>query len=800
MAIAATGAYTAISKLVTWVTQTSKKFREFQVRMAEVSTILDDIGMKQLPMLTAGVQTLSITFGQATSDMAKGLYDILSAAFDAKDAIGLLNNAVKASIAGLSTVRDSVDILTTILNSYGMAAGESARVSDILFQSVIRGKFQFTELASALQYVIPIAAQAGLKFKEVMAALSTATRHGLRLDMTSRGLALTIQNIVNPTESAQKAAREYGIEMNALALRVLGLHGWFAVLNEKTKEFGDVIIPDLIQNMRSLRVAAVLASDVGLKGFAEDMDLVEKAIGTTNTAMEKMMGTAQFAMNVLTQQLEFLERQIGETWTEFDIWWKKSQVWWGALLSGGDANQAVKDIEEALHNIEIGAHSAFEDITIGDVDLDKVTQYIKNTREATKIGERWLELRQKRVDLLKSEPEWQIGTEGQKLYPFDKKAWDIWNEKIQEVNDSIKDIKQESTELSQEQQLLQGHFDALTGALSEYDRDLATHSDTLKLIKNDIKRLREELEKPIEFGFEGKTIAEAYGAGYSGTLGYQLKLLETQKALADVQYDVQFGLQGVNQGWASNNQELHQAIENVRDYNEYQKETNLEIMKLQLQGMRRRRGLTRGEQRRMDILRANALEERINAQSSMDTIDEIVATHQEMVASISYTYDQQIKDLKEFIESEKEALDNRVKWWDITMKKIAKVISDKMILIRKTMLNPRSLLALMLAGYNVPFALYQTIQLSRRISDMAPYDENEYQRGTHYVPRTGPAIVHRGEQIIPAGSDRANRNNGPVNITVHISADIHDYTGAKNLAARIGELTAMEIENKYRVR
>ena len=222
-------------KLTEWVKESIKEFRTFEKNIAEVGTILTGVAQDQLPAMQAGIEALSIAYGQAADDLAKATYQILSAAFDAREALGLLNIAARASIAGLSTVAESVDIFTSVLNAYGMSAIRAGEISDVLFQSVIRGKFVYKDLASALGYIAPIAANAAISFDEIMAAMSTATRHGLHLDMTARGLALAIQGIVNPTEKVTKAAQKYGIEVGALAIETMGLYGWFEALNKATK-------------------------------------------------------------------------------------------------------------------------------------------------------------------------------------------------------------------------------------------------------------------------------------------------------------------------------------------------------------------------------------------------------------------------------------------------------------------------------------------------------------------------------------------------------------------------------------
>ncbi len=47
-----------------------------------------------------------------------------------------------------------------------------------------------------------------------------------------------------------------------------------------------------------------------------------------------------------------------------------------------------------------------------------------------------------------------------------------------------------------------------------------------------------------------------------------------------------------------------------------------------------------------------------------------------------------------------------------------------------------------------------------------------YQYGTSYVPRTGPAIVHRGEEIIPA--NRRKRSTGGININIDLRNAVVD--------------------------
>jgi len=266
-------------ELIKWVQESIKAFREFETRIAEVGTILQGLGDKQLPALSAGIETLSIKFGKGASDLAKGMYDILSAAFDARDAMSLLTVATRASIAGLSSVEVSVDALTSVLNAYGKSAYQATQISDIMFQTVVRGKLRYEDLAASMGYIAPIAANLGVEFEEIAAALTTVTRQGQHVDMATRGLALGLQNIADITPKAAAAAAKYNVNLSATALRVGGLEYIIQELNTAMKENGTKILPQMITNMRSLRVFMALAGEEGIAGFTQDLDLMNKSAG-----------------------------------------------------------------------------------------------------------------------------------------------------------------------------------------------------------------------------------------------------------------------------------------------------------------------------------------------------------------------------------------------------------------------------------------------------------------------------------------------------------------------------------------
>jgi len=388
-------ASSAFRKFNEWVDEGVKSQRAFENSMAEVSTILTGESYQAITKLTVGVRQLSVEYGQSAVDMSRGLYQILSAAVDVERSLNLLNTATKASIAGLTSVETSVDVLTSIINSYGKSVEQAANVSDILFQTVVRGKLRFEDLASSLGYITPIAAAAGVAFEEIAAALATVTRMGLHVDMASRGLALTIQNVVSPTKQASDAAKKYGVDMSAVGIRVFGLKGFITDLSDAVKEFGLTVLPSMVRNMRSLRVVMALASEEGLKGFAEDLDLVYASTGRTDEALAKMIATEQRQAAVIKESQEVINRSLGETWSPIKRNIEATKLWFATFLAGGlsigAANDAIKDLSvtleknrqklyENVHAMSaMGRQPIFTQLfNMDDYDSTKITEAVKS--------------------------------------------------------------------------------------------------------------------------------------------------------------------------------------------------------------------------------------------------------------------------------------------------------------------------------------------------------------------------------------------------------------------------------------
>jgi len=278
---------------------------KFEQQLAMVSTMLDKTSMDHLPEYSQGLRRLSKEFGESTATLSKGLYDILSASIAPAKAMNVLETSAKSAVAGMTTTAVSADAITTILNSYGMAAEQAGIVSDKLFATVKKGKLTYSELAGSVGKVAATAAIAGLSLNEMLASIATITRAGISADQAMTAVVGTLRSFLKPTDEAKKLAAELGFTMDTTTLQAIGLTGVYEKLNGLSAEQLAVLFP----NIRGLKGVAAAMQD--LAGNARDLLAVENSLGSTEEAYGKMRNTAAFQLAQLKQGFLDLVRTIG---------------------------------------------------------------------------------------------------------------------------------------------------------------------------------------------------------------------------------------------------------------------------------------------------------------------------------------------------------------------------------------------------------------------------------------------------------------------------------------------------------
>ena len=285
----------------------ARAFAAFERQMAEVSTMLNE-PERHMRYFSSSIQKLSVEFGESTAVMAKGLYQILSATIDADKAIGVLHVSSKAAVAGLSDTTTAADLITTVINSYGLAAEEAIRVSDILFATIKRGKTTFGELAQFMGKLTAVSAEVGVSFEEVSAVVALLTRNGIKTEVAVTAIRQALASLLKPaSQSAERFQEIFNMTMSPDALKKMGgLSGFLRKLAKESSEDIAMMFP----NVRALM--GVLPAASNSADLQKDVKAMQNSAGATDEAFKKMSETVSFQLDRLKKSFTVFLQTVGE--------------------------------------------------------------------------------------------------------------------------------------------------------------------------------------------------------------------------------------------------------------------------------------------------------------------------------------------------------------------------------------------------------------------------------------------------------------------------------------------------------
>ena len=265
-----------------------KKSGEFGGQFGEITTLIDATG-GSIDEFRKDILNYSVDSTKSLEQVNSALYAAISAGVDYTKSIEFLAAAEKLSVAGLADLGDTTKALISTLNAYGAGTDQATKYSDIMFQTVKLGQTTLGALSTQLAKVTGLAANSGVPFETLSAAVAALTVAGLPTEQALTGIKAALQNIIKPTGESEKMAAALGLQFNATALKTKGFEGvlwdaWRATGGNTEK------MAELFGSVEALNAVLILASDKTGK-FKSSLEAMGQAGGSTATAYEKVAGS-----------------------------------------------------------------------------------------------------------------------------------------------------------------------------------------------------------------------------------------------------------------------------------------------------------------------------------------------------------------------------------------------------------------------------------------------------------------------------------------------------------------------------
>jgi TP901 family phage tail tape measure protein len=273
------------------VIELDSAFRQLQAISASTNTEM--VSMKQNLILVAQASKFSAAeVGNTAVLLAQAGYSVGEISQSMKGIISL------AQATG-TDLGKSVDVVTSVLSVFNKGAGETAQVANQLTEALNRSKLDINKMALGIQYAGNIAADSGVSFEELTAALGAMANAGIRSGSTlGTGTRQMLLDLQKPSEKLQARLTDLGLSLDQVNSRSQGLVGVLENLKNAGFTTGDAF------KTFEVRGAAAFAA---LSGNMEDFNQIKESLNDTTAAFD----ANGVQLEALAVQLDHLKSNLG---------------------------------------------------------------------------------------------------------------------------------------------------------------------------------------------------------------------------------------------------------------------------------------------------------------------------------------------------------------------------------------------------------------------------------------------------------------------------------------------------------
>ena len=220
------GIHTAISSITSALVKGSAAAREYEIGLAEIQTISRGLSLN-MEQVSDEVRKVSEAFGIPIAIVTEATYETLSnQVTEAANTFEFLQSASTLAIGAVTDLDSAVNLLSSVINSYGFRARDADEISGKLFKTIELGRIRGEEFANTFGRVLVLASQIGISFDEVNAAMATYTVSGLRANEAMTLLTNAMLKLIRPTDALKDRMTELGITTTEAGIQAFGFQGF----------------------------------------------------------------------------------------------------------------------------------------------------------------------------------------------------------------------------------------------------------------------------------------------------------------------------------------------------------------------------------------------------------------------------------------------------------------------------------------------------------------------------------------------------------------------------------------------
>ena len=286
----------------------AKMAMDFEDAMAKVSTIADTTEVP-IDTLQKSIIDLSNQTGISSTEIAQNVYDAISAGQSTGDAVNFVSNSTKLAKAGFADAGAALDVLTTIMNAYGLEASEVNNVSDMLIQTQNLGKTTVGELSSSMGKIIPTANAYGVSLDQLCSGYAIMTSNGVATAESTTYMNSMINELGKSGTGVAKILMEQtGSSFADLMAKGYSLSDVLAIVDSSAKSQG-LSFNDMWSSSEAAKAGLILLGD-SADNFNGTLAKMNESTGSTEAAFDKLK-TNSYTIQMAINQLKNTAIELG---------------------------------------------------------------------------------------------------------------------------------------------------------------------------------------------------------------------------------------------------------------------------------------------------------------------------------------------------------------------------------------------------------------------------------------------------------------------------------------------------------
>ena len=293
----------------------------------------------EMEKLTAEAMRIGEITKFSASEAAEGLNYMAMAGWKSEQMLDGLEGMANLAAAANTDLGTASDIVTDTLTAMGYAAGDSAKLADVMAAAASNANTNVELMGYTFKYAAPVAGSLGYNMEDLAVATGLMANAGIKGEQAGTTLRAGLTNLIKPTEQMATYMEKYGVTVTNSDGTVKSLSETMGILRDK--------LGGLPEAEQAAAAAAIFGKEA-MSGWLAVINTSDEDFNKLNTAIYDSEGAAKQMAQTMQDNLKGDVEELGGALDTL------------AIKIQGKFGGAMRDGVQALHGFVTGSASMTE--------------------------------------------------------------------------------------------------------------------------------------------------------------------------------------------------------------------------------------------------------------------------------------------------------------------------------------------------------------------------------------------------------------------------------------------------------